>query len=126
MCDNHEHSHETPDINDFQIQDVAGASLMLIGVMTEKYLNEGYCDPVMYKALQTAKILATRLADIAEENGDTNTEEQARELVTSFDLTVIEAGEVMNQIIEENDLPVTKNTFQIDLTHPKIRERLGE
>jgi hypothetical protein len=70
--------------------------------------------------------LATRLAELAHEYEDKHTEEQALELITNFDLTIIEAGEMMNQIIEEHDLPVVKNTFEIDYTHPKIRERLGE
>ena len=126
MCDNHDHSHETSDINDFRMEDIAGATLTLVGVLTEGYLENGYCDPRLYKALQASKILATRLAELAHEYEDKHTEEQALELITNFDLTIIEAGEMMNQIIEEHDLPVVKNTFEIDYTHPKIRERLGE
>jgi hypothetical protein len=126
MCENHEHEHEAPDINEFEVVDVAGATLTLVGVLVGKYLDDDYCDPLMYKALRTARELATRLADIANEHGDEPLEEQARELITSFDFTLIEAGEVMNGIIERNDLPVLKNTFEIDFSHPKIRERLGE
>lgn len=123
-CDNiDENSHN---IDEFGIQDVAGATLTLIGVLVERYLDNGYCDPGLYKALKASKLLATRLAELAHENEDESTEEQARELITSFDLTIIEAGEMMNQIIEEHDLPVLKNTFEIDENHPKIRERLGE
>lgn len=123
-CDNIEgNSH---DIGEFGIQDVAGATLTLVGLLIEGYLQNGYCDPRLYKALKASKLLATRLAELANENGDENTEEQARELITSFDLTIIEAGEMMNQIIEEHDLPVLKNSFEIDENHPKIRERLGE
>ena len=121
-CDNLDNSH---DVGEFGIQDVAGATLTLIGVLVERYLDNGYCDPILYKALQASKMLATRLAELAHENDDESTEEQARELITSFDLTIIEAGEMMNQIIEEHDLPVLKNTFEIDENHPKIRERLG-
>lgn len=120
MCEHHE--HESYDVGDFEIQDVAGATLTLIGFVVERYLKNGYCDPILYKALQASKELATRLADLAEEQGDTGTAGQARDLITSFDLTIIEAGEMMNQIIEEHDLPVLKNTFEIDEDHPKIRE----
>ena len=126
MCDNHAHSHESPDINDFEIQDVAGATLTLVGVLVEQYIQDNYCDPIMYKALQASQILATRLAELAEENGDSGTEEQARELATSFGLTLIEAGEVMNEIIERHDLPVRKNTFEVDRNHPKFVRRHGE
>ncbi len=124
MCEHHE--HETPDINEFGVEDIAGATLTLVGVLVEKYISDGYCDPILYKALHNAKMLATRFADIANEEGFTEAEEQIRKLITGFDFTIIEAGEVMNKIIEENDLPVVKNTFEIDRTHPKIRERLGE
>lgn len=124
MCENHE--HESSNVGDFEIQDVAGATLTLIGVVVERYIKDDYCDPILYKALQASRVLATRLAELAEEQGDTSTEEQARDLITSFDLTIIEAGEMMNKIIEEHDLPVLKNTFEIDENHPKIRERLGE
>ena len=124
MCENHE--HESSDVGDFEIQDVAGATLTLIGVVVERYIKDDYCDPILYKALQGARLLTMRLAELAEEQGDTSTEEQARDLITSFDLTIIEAGEMMNKIIEEHDLPVLKNTFEIDKNHPKIRERLGE
>lgn len=126
MCDNHEHSHETSDVNDFRMEDIAGATLTLVGVLVERYLDNGYCDPGLYKALQASKLLAGRLAELAHEYEDTHTEEQARELITNFDLTIIEAGEMMNEIIEAHDLPVLKNTFEIDENHPKIRERLGE
>lgn len=124
MCEHHE--HESPDVGDFEIQDVAGATLTLIGVVVEKYLHNGYCDPILYKALQGSKMLATRLAELADEQGDIGTAEQARDLITSFSLTIMEAGEMMNQIIEEHDLPVLKNTFEIDEDHPKISERLGD
>ncbi len=126
MCDRCDDLDNSHDVGDFGIQDVAGATLTLVGVLVERYLDNGYCDPGLYKALKASKMLATRLAELANENGDESTEEQARELITSFDLTIIEAGEMMNQIIEEHDLPVIKNTFEIDENHPKIKERLGE
>lgn len=125
MCERCNDNH-TPDVNDFGVEDVAGASLVMLGVLVEKYVDDGYCDPQMYKALEVAKTLAGRLADIADEFGDTGVASQARDLVTSFELTRIEAGEVMNEIIERHDLPVLKNTFEIDENHPKFVERLAE
>lgn len=125
MCDNCG-SHEAPDLNDFGAEDVAGATLVMLGVLVERYIDDGYCDPNMYKALGVARELAGRLATIAEENGDTGVMEQARDLVMSFELTRIEAGEVMNQIIEKNGLPVKKNTFEIDEEHPNYKPRNGE
>jgi hypothetical protein len=119
-----EHEHEAPDLDDFAVQDVAGATLVMVGVLVEQYIKDGYCDPIMYKALNTAKLLAGRLANLAIENEDTGTAEQAIDLVTSFQLTLMEAGEVMNRIIEEHNLPVRKNTFDIDPSHPKVSERL--
>jgi hypothetical protein len=121
-----EHEHEAPDLNDFGIQDVAGATLVMVGVLVEQYIKDGYCDPIMYRALDTAKLLAGRLANLAIENEDTGTAEQAIDLVTSFQLTLMEAGEVMNRIIEEHDLPVMKNTFEMNPNHPKVSRRLEE
>lgn len=120
MCERCHDSHDEPNINDFGVEDVAGASLVMLGVLVENYLQKGYCDPTMYKALGVAREFAERLAQIAEEDDNTGVAEQARQLATSFELTRIEAGEVMNQIIEEHDLPVKKNTFELD------EERLAE
>jgi hypothetical protein len=125
MCEHHDHS-DSSGVEDFEIQDVAGATLTLVGALVERYIDDEYCDPLMYKALQASRLLATRLAELAQENGDTGTEEQARELVTSFEVTIIEAGELMNEIIERHDLPVLKNTFEVNRNHPKFVERLGE
>ena len=125
MCEHHDHS-DSSGVGDFEIQDVAGATLTLVGALVERYIGDDYCDPLMYKALQASRLLATRLAELADEQGDTDTAEQARELVTSFEVTLIEAGEVMNEIIERHDLPVLKNTFEVNREHPKFMERLGE
>lgn len=126
MCEHHDHSDDSSELDRFEIQDVAGATLTLVGVLVENYIGDNYCDPILYKALQASRLLAGRLAELASEQGDTGTEEQARELITSFDLTIIEAGEVMNEIIERHDLPVKKNTFEVDFAHPKFRGTDGE
>lgn len=120
IMNNHEDNDEL--LNEFAIQDVAGATLLLLGTLTENYIKEGYCDPMMFRALNTAKKLAGRLATLAIDHQDFHTAKQASNLVTSFQLTIMEAGETINRIIEENNLPVTKNTFECDPTHPNYEE----
>lgn len=122
MCDNH--SHEDELVNEFELPDIAGASLLLINVLVEKYLEDEYCDPTMYRALHTARKLAVRFSALAEEYADEDeTKAGAREIIERIDFMIIRAGEVINTIIEEHDLPVMKNTFEIDPTHPKAKRR---
>lgn len=112
-------------IEEFSLVDVAGASLTLIGGLVEDYLKHGYCDPQMYGALHLAEKLTEQFRRLAIENLEEHQDEglvaQLEELIVNLRVTQLEAGEVMNRIIEEHDLPVEKNTFITDPTHPKAR-----
>ena len=107
------------------VVDVAGASLTLIGALVERYIKDGYCDPMMMNALKGATELASHFQQEITENFEHHQDQDlvdgATELLVNLQVTIIEAGEVMNRIIEENDLPVKQNTFEIDTDHPKYQ-----
>ena len=104
------------------VLDIAGASITLLGVLVEKYLKDGYCDPMMMNALQGATELASQFKREVVENYEAHQDQDlvdgVNELLTSLQVTIIEAGEVMNRIIEEHNLPVKKNTYEVDTDHP--------
>ena len=104
------------------VLDIAGASITLLGVLVEKYLKDGYCDPMMLHALEGATELASQFKREVVENydkhGDQDLVDGVTELLTSLQVTIIEAGEVMNRIIEEHNLPVKPNTYEVDTDHP--------
>ena len=107
------------------VVDVAGASITLVGMLVESYIKDGYCDPMMLKALKAATELAEDFRQGVIENFEHHQDQElvdgVTELLTGLQVTIIEAGEVMNRIIEENDLPVKQNTFEIDTDHPKYQ-----
>ena len=123
MCDNCDRNHEDELVNEFDLPDITGASLLLLNVLVEKYLEDEYCDPTMYRALHTARKLAVRFSALAEEHSDEDTKAGVQDIIERIDFLIIRAGEVINTIIEEHDLPVMKNTFEIDPTHPKAKRR---
>lgn len=104
------------------VVDIAGASITLLGVLVEKYLKDGYCDPMMMNALKGATELASQFQLAVTENYEAHQDQDlvdgVSELLTSLQVTIIEAGEVMNRIIEEHNLPVKPNTYEVDTDHP--------
>jgi hypothetical protein len=96
-----------------RIEDVAGLSMTITGVLIESYVKEGYADPTMYKALKAVTELAERFVELLREQGDHELAEDVIEgLVTGLQLTTMEAGEVIGRIIDEHKLPVDKSTFE--------------
>lgn len=106
------------------VVDIAGASITLLGVLIEKYLKDGYCDPIMLNALEGAADLANHFQREVTDNFEAHQNQDlvngVNDLLTNLQVTIIEAGEVMNQIIRENNLPVKENSFEIDTEHPNF------
>jgi hypothetical protein len=104
------------------VLDVAGASLTLIGALVERYIKDGYCDPIMMNALKGATELAKHFQQEVSENFEHHQDQDlvdgVTELLVNLQVTIIEAGEVMNRVIEDNGLPVKLNTFELDTEHP--------
>lgn len=118
-CDKHDF------INNFDVPDISAVMLLLVNTLVESYIKDQYCDPMLYKALITTRDLAVRFSELTEEySEDEELKVGAREIVEKIELTLIEAGETINKIIEDNDLPVMKNTFEFDITHPKAKKKM--
>jgi hypothetical protein len=87
-----------------ELEDITGLTLTVVGVLIEKYVQRGYADPTMYRALQASTELAEHFKARLEYDG-THGEELLNgvsELITSLKLTAIECGEVVERIIEDN------------------------
>lgn len=96
-----------------ELEDITGLSLTLIGTLVESYIKDGYADPLMYKALRAGSELAQQFMARLLENGVDNTEllEGVSELITNLQVTAMECGEVVNRIIEDNGLPISKDEW---------------
>lgn len=101
-----------------ETKEVAEVAIYVLGSLISSYVEEGYCDPTLYKAIDFAGSLAVRLQEVEPDIDLT-------EMLFELKALQIEAGEVMNQIIEEHNLPVEKNTFVADPTHPRFDEMSG-
>lgn len=100
---------ETP----LALEDIAGMTLTTLGVLVEQYVQEGYADPTMYRALEVSAKLAEQLKARLEYDGVTDTDllEQVTDLMVNLQVTAIECGEVVNRIIDEHGLPVSKDDW---------------
>lgn len=86
-----------------ELENIAGISLTIIGVLIESYVKEGYADPTMYKALKATESLAVQFVERAKYDGaDPDTIKNIGELLTNLQLTAMECGEVVERIIAEN------------------------
>lgn len=100
MCDNGNCDNPLNDDRDLSHEEIAGFALALIGGMIENYCEEGYCDPTMYKVVEIAEKLARKFG--------------AEELTQRFAFLKIQAGEVVNKIIDDNNLPVNKSDWSAE------------
>ena len=94
------------------LEDIAGLSLTMIGVLVEEYVKQGYADPTMYRALKGAEQLAEHYkARIEYDNGDTELVEALEDMITNFKVVAMECGEVVNRMIEEHGFPIDKHEW---------------
>lgn len=100
---------------------IAKISLSSLGAVVEDSLRSGYCDPSLLSALLAGEAMSRALKDLAIEAGDAESIMDIDAMIVAFQVTVMEAGEVMNELIDLNNLPVKKNTFEDDPTHPNYR-----
>lgn len=96
-----------------ELEDITGLSLTIIGTLVESYVKDGYADPMMYRALKAGSELAGQFMARLLENGVTDTEllEGVSELITNLEVTAMECGEVVNRIIDEHGLPISKDEW---------------
>lgn len=96
------------------LEDITGLSLTLTGVLLEKYVNNGYADPTMYRALRATAELAERFHEVMEaDEAPVEVLDEISELITNLKLTAMEAGEVVNKLIDENNFPIDKATWHL-------------
>jgi hypothetical protein len=90
MCDNCSSDKEMGEfIASLDERETALVAVSTIGALIEHYCEDGYCDPSMYKALTIGEMIANKFDE--------------RELAERFTLIKIVAGEVINNLIEENE-----------------------
>lgn len=96
-----------------ELEDITGLSLTLIGALIETYVKDGYADPTMFQALTASAKLAEQFRErlVYDGNHDTEALEQVTDLLVNLQLTAMECGEVVNRVIEENGLPVSKDSW---------------
>lgn len=97
MCDNC--SGKMDELDEMELDDhtIAGMALATIGLLIENYCEEGYCDPTMFKAVELAKRLAKKLDE--------------PELEIRLATVQMFAGETVNKMIDEYDIPVAKDKW---------------
>jgi hypothetical protein len=95
------------------LEDITGLTLTTLGALVEQYVKEGYADPTMYRALEVSARLAEQFKARLEYDGvgDTDLLEKVTDLMVNLQLTAMECGEVVNRIIEEHGLPVSKDDW---------------
>jgi hypothetical protein len=87
-----------------ELEDITGLTLTIVGTLIEQYVQQGYADPTMYKALRASAQLAEQFRERLEYDGVENTDllDGVADLITSLKLTAMECGEVVERLIEEN------------------------
>jgi hypothetical protein len=86
-----------------ELEQITAMSLSITGVLVENYLQEGYADPTMYRALRAACELAEQYKERLALNGlPEQLLEAIEELVDNLKVTAMECGEIVQKIIEDN------------------------
>jgi hypothetical protein len=68
-------------------------SLAVIGGMVENYIEEGYCDPVMYKSISVAEKIANKIG--------------IQELADRFTTLKMEAGEAIHNVATQQGVDIS-------------------
>lgn len=85
------------------IEDIAGLSLSITGTLIESFVQNGFADPSMYKALRASAELAEHFKARAIADGKSDELVKAcGELLDNLMLTAMECGEVVEKIIKDN------------------------
>lgn len=85
-----------------ELEQITAMSLSITGVLVENYLQEGYSDPTMYRALRAACELAEQYKARLELNGSPEIVlEAVEQLLDNLKVTAMECGEVVQKIIDD-------------------------
>ena len=78
-------------------KDLLLLSLAIIGGLIENYVEQGYCDPAMYKSIKIAEKIANKIG--------------IQELADRFVTLQMEAGEVIEKVIAEQGLDISREDW---------------
>jgi hypothetical protein len=92
MCDTCEHNIDEADDRELLL-----LSLAMIGGLVESYVEEGYCDPMMYKAVKLAERITTRLGN--------------KEITEQFTFLKIQAGLIVEATIEREGMDIKREDW---------------
>lgn len=85
------------DIENLDARDVAIMSMGAIGATVEMYLEQGYADPMLYKLVEFIEGLSPNL--------------EFPELTERLTLLKMRVGEAVNETIDANNLPISKDEW---------------
>jgi len=84
------------------LEDIAGISLTMMGVLVENYIKEGYADPTMFRALNaSAEIAEQYKARVEYDGAPQELVEAIAGLIDNLKVTAMEAGELCDKIIKD-------------------------
>jgi hypothetical protein len=72
-------------------------TLAIIGGLVDSYVEDGYCDPMMYKAVKLAERIAQKL--------------EMPEVIEKFTFLKIQAGLVVEEIIEREGMDIKREDW---------------
>lgn len=84
-------------IDDADDRELLMLSLAMIGGLVENYVEDGYCDPVMYKAVKLAERITIKLG--------------VAEITEKFTFLKIQAGEIIEATIEREGLDLKREDW---------------
>ncbi len=92
MCETCEHN-----IDDADDRELLLLSLAMISGLVESYVEEGYCDPMMYKAVKLAERITIKLGN--------------PEITEKFTFLKIQAGEIIEATIEREGMDIKREDW---------------
>ena len=94
------------------IEDIAGLSISMMGVLVRDYVHQGYADPTMYQAVRASIQLAQQYKARVELDGaDPEVVSDIEDMIVLLETTAMETGEMVNKIIEEHGFPIDKTEW---------------
>ena len=86
-----------------QVTDIAGISLSMAGELIQGYIEQGFADPAMYRFTMVMAELADEFRERARaEEAPEKVLNAIGELSDNIKLTAMQAGEIVQKMIEEN------------------------
>jgi hypothetical protein len=71
--------------------------LAMVGGLVESYVEDGYCDPIMYKAVKLAERITLKLG--------------SPEITEKFSFLKIQAGMVVDEIIQREGMDIKREDW---------------